>query len=155
MPMWLWAFGQIAWSFICSRVGNILVAAVIAFIWGQHRADVACRKEAEATQIELQRAYWGEIERQRKAAKEIEARALQRAGEDAVISRAMQAKIDEFAKKESENVPPQSKVSVSSRASSPAPRPCVVDDELARVVRSLDNASHGSRAPSNAPRWLR
>jgi hypothetical protein len=143
MPMWLWAFGQIAWSFICSRVGNIMVAALVFFLWGQHRADVACRKEAEETQAALQRAYWTEIERQRKAAKEIEARAIQRAGEDALISRAMQAKIDEFAAKEKEpaNVTSKSPLPLPTRRASPAPRPCVVDDELARVVRSLDAAA--------------
>lgn len=150
MPVWLWAFGQVAWSFICSRIGNILIAAIVAFLWGQHRADVACRKEAEAVQVELQRAYWAEIERQRKAAKEIEARALQRAGEDALISRAMQAKIDEFAKKESDHVSPQSKVSVPSRASSPAPRPCIVDDELSRIVRDLDATAKARRTPNRA-----
>lgn len=154
MPAALWAFGQIAWSFICSRLGNILLAALAAFIWGQHRADVACRQEAEATQAELQRAYWTEIERQRKVAHEIEARSLQRAGEDAVISRAMQAKIDEYAAKqrEFENVPSQSKVSVPARAAPAAPRRCIVDDDLARVVRSLDAAAHDRRPPSRAPR---
>jgi hypothetical protein len=147
MPMWLWAFGQIAWSFICSRVGNIAVAALVAFLWGQHRADVACRAEAEATQAELQRAYWAEIERQRKAAKEIEGRAIQREGEAALISRAMQAKIDEFAAKEKEpvNVPSQPSFSIPAHRASPAPRPCIVDDELARVVRSLDATAHRRR----------
>lgn len=150
----LWAFGQILWSLACSRFGNIMIAAALAFIWGQHRADVACRKEAEAVQVELQRAYWAEIERQRKAAREIEAKAFQRAGEDALIARAMQAKIDQFAAKEREsaNVPSQPPLSVSSRPASPPPMACAVDGDFARVLRGLDAAARGARSSSRPAR---
>jgi len=148
MPAFLLTFGQMFLSFASSRVGNIVFAALIAFVWGHHRADVACREEAADAQVKLERAFWAEVDRQRKVAKEIEDRARQREGENAVVARAMQAKIDEYAKKESKDVSSEPPLSPVSGATPRAPRSCVVDDDFARVVRSLDAAGRRRGAPS-------
>jgi hypothetical protein len=143
---------QFAWSFITSRVGNIAVAALIAFTYGYHKATVKAQREAELVQAELQKAYWTELERQRKVAKDIERKAAERASEDAVISRAMQAKIDQFAakEKERENVAQKSPVSQSKATAPRSPVFCAIDDDFLNGMRGLDAAAKTRRPARRA-----
>lgn len=143
---------QVVWSFLTSRVGNIVLAALIAFTWGYHKATVKAQREAELVQAELQKAYWNEIERQRKVAKDIETKAREREGIDAVISRAMQKQIDDFAAKEREraNVSSQPSVSQPKAAAPRSPVFCAVDDDFLDGLRRVDSAAKARRPARHA-----
>jgi hypothetical protein len=151
MPALL-AIWQVFWGFASSRVGNIVLAALIAFTYGYHKATVKAQREAELVQAELQKAYWTELERQRKVAKDIETRARDREGEDAVISRAMQKKIADFeaAEKERANVSSQPQIPHAKAAAPRSPVFCVVDDDFLNGLRGVDSANKASRPARRA-----
>jgi hypothetical protein len=137
MPALL-AVWQVFWGFATSRVGNIVLAALIAFTYGYHKATVKAQREAELVQAELQKAYWTELERQRKVAKDIETRARDREGEDAVISRAMQKKIADFEAAERSNADGHKTQAIQNEPSAKKGQYCAVDSDFANAVAGLD-----------------
>lgn len=131
-------------TFAQSRVGNIVIAFVVAWLWSGGRHDATCRASIEAREQQLRDAHTQELAREAEAATRIAGDATARAGEDATVSRALEAKIEdlktELAHERHDNA---SIPAITLRG------PCAIDDAYARRVRSLDA---GDRAPAPARR---
>ncbi|MGJ0510549.1 MAG: hypothetical protein ACR652_26185 [Methylocystis sp.] len=137
MPTLLPIFSGL-WSLATSTLGMILIAAVVGFSSGHHRASVACTKreaEARAAAVVAQQA---EASRQAKAADAIAATDRARLAAGAKADAAMAAEIDrlqsELAKKEADHVPAPAgtKTAVVDR--------CDIDADFAGRVRQHDAA---------------
>lgn len=130
----MWAFFEIAKSlaasFITSRLGQIVLAAGIAWFWSAHETTVKYEKLIAAEKASLEAAYKAEILRQGYATREIEEAAQRRAEDDAAAAKDMQAMIDDYAQKlkDKENV-------------KTASDECNVDSDFSRVVHQLDHAA--------------
>lgn len=144
------------WAIANSPLGRLCIAGALAYGYGRHQANQACAAREAAAQAELARAYRAEVDRQRAAAEEIARDATERAAQDALVARAMQAKIDEYATQEiARNVQTSSPISPAGRAAPRTPVPprrCIVDSDMARSVRELDAAAH---RPPGPPRRAR
>ncbi|MGJ0509586.1 MAG: hypothetical protein ACR652_21180 [Methylocystis sp.] len=125
-------------SLATSTLGMILIAAVVGFSSGHHRASVACAKreaEARAAAVLAQQA---ESSRQAKAADAIavtdRARLAAGAKADAVMAGEIDRLQSELVKKETDHVPAPAgtKTTVVDR--------CRIDADLVRRVRRLDAA---------------
>lgn len=116
-------------AFATSQVGVLLLASMISFGYGHHRASVACeQREAAAHALAIQ-AHAQEMARQARAAEAIAMVDRDRAGLANQSANAMQAEIDslkaELLKKGNGN----------AKAGG-----CVVDGDFVKRVRKLDGA---------------
>lgn len=117
------------WAFASSQVGLLLLASVVSFGYGHHKASVACeQREAAARAIALQ-VHNAELARQAKAAEAIALVDRDRAGLANQSANAMQAEIDSL------KAELQKKGKGNAKAGG-----CVVDGEFARRVQRLDGA---------------
>lgn len=146
-------FASAAWSFATSRLGQIILAAAVAYGLGHHRASHACAAREAAQRAALERAHQVELAREAEAASEIAAAATQRLEDDAAAASAQQQIIDRL-ESEPAHVAKLSQNIDRGHAVAPAApsRPCVVDGALARRVRDFDAAGRGARAPAGAAR---
>lgn len=142
MPAFLLPFLQSAlsglWSLAKSRVGQIIIAFVIAWIWSSRQSDDYWRSFIAAEQANQRAVYQAEVRRQEAAARDIAKAATARAEEDAAIAEDLRRKIEAFDKQE--------KTGVGIKVSSGKVLPCSIDDDFAGVVRSLDAPSRKSKA---------
>jgi hypothetical protein len=132
---------QALYDFVASRLGQIAIAFAVAWVWSGNRAEERCAAREAAARAQAAAAYAQEIAREQQAAQQIARAATERAASDALVARAMQAKIDAFAAKERK-----------ANESPVAPRPCLLDSDFARVVRDLDAAPNHPSKPSGRAR---
>lgn len=125
------------WSFATSRLGQLILAAAVAYGVGHHRASQACADREAAERAALAAAHQVELAREAEAAREIAAAATQRAEEDAAAASAQQRIIDRL------------KLETAHVAAPAQPDHCAIDDSFARRVRDFDAAD---RAPAPARR---
>lgn len=154
LPILKFAGGGL-WSFLSSRFGQIVLAAVLAWFWSGHRADERWRGVIAAKEAAAAAAYQAEVARQEQAAMEIAKAATERAEDDAALERVLRAQIDDFNFQENKHVAPPRTVKqiiFRERIKTIAPRSCVIDNDFAGVVRRLDAAA---RFPSRSPRRSR
>lgn len=129
-------FVSATWSFATSRLGQLILAAAVAYGVGHHRASQACADREAAQRAALERAHQVELAREAEASREIAAAATQRAEEDAATASAQQQIIDRL-KSETANVPPTKSH-------------CNIDDAFARRVRGFDAADRAPAPPRRA-----
>lgn len=122
-----------AWSILTSRLGNILLAAALAFLWGHHRASTACDARIAGLHADAVKAVVADQARQIKEAQKIDLADDIRLRGKAKAADGMQAEIDalraQLEKKESSNAKPK-----AVRA------PCADVDDFARRVQRLDRS---------------
>ncbi len=117
------------WSFATSQVGVLLIASLLSFGYGHHRASVACEDREAAQRAAIARAHAAEIMRQQKAAEAISLVDRNRADEAARAADAMQHEIESL------------KSQIGKKGSGHAKAGgCVVDGDFARRVQQLDRA---------------
>ncbi len=144
-PVLQW-LGSGFWAFASSRMGQIIIAATVAWFWAGSRADEHWRAVIAAEKAAAESAYRTEVARQEQAAVEIAADATARAEYDATLERELRAQIEAFNAQESQNVPaslPQP-IAPHSRA--------VIDRDFERVVRQFDATA---RRPAKSSRPAR
>lgn len=139
---WAKTAAEFFFRFIESRIGQIILAFVIAWVWSGWKTDEEWKSKIAAEKLEIERLYKAELNRQADAAHDIAVAATARAEEDAELVRNMQGIIDSYSNKGAPNV-----VFKSGPAGA-----CVVDDAFIGVVQQLTNASRktkSSRSSSN------
>lgn len=156
LPVLQW-LGSGFWAFSSSRMGQIIIAATVAWLWSGWRADDHWRAIIAAEKAAAEAAYRAEIARQEQAAVEIAAAATARAEEDETVARELRAQIEAFNAEENRvehQVPPEKhQVSVTAhQVSGRTPVACSIDGGFADVVRRLDEAAHRQAKPSRPAR---
>jgi hypothetical protein len=124
---------SLAWSILTSRIGNILLAGLLAFAWGHHRASVACDARVAGLHAQAVRAVVEDQARQIREARKIDLVDDVRVREKAAAADAMQAEIDAL------------RARLERKESSNAKRkiirePCADLDDFARRVQRLDRS---------------
>lgn len=128
--------------FIESRIGQIVIAFAVAWVWSGWKTDEEWRARVAAEKLEIERQYQAEVKRQFQAAQDIAIAATARAEQDAELVKNMQDIIDSYSNKGAPNV-------VFKSGPTGA---CVIDDDFIGVVQQLTNASRktkSARSPSN------
>ena len=128
--------------FIESRIGQIVIAFAVAWVWSGWKTDEAWQARVAAEKLEIERQYQAEVKRQFQAAQDIAVAATARAEQDAALVKNMQEIINSYSSKGAPNI-----VFKSGPAGA-----CVVDDAFIGVVQQLTNASRktkSSRSSSN------
>ncbi|MGJ0505592.1 MAG: hypothetical protein ACR652_00370 [Methylocystis sp.] len=126
------------WSFATSTFGMVLIAAIVGFSSGHHRASTACAAREARARAAVILAQQAESARQAKAADAIAATDRARLAADAKAGAAMAAEVDrlqsELAKKEIDHVPAPAgtKIVLVDR--------CRLDADFLRRVRQHDAA---------------
>lgn len=134
--MWLTLVLSFLESLIKSRVGQLILVALVSWFWSSHNTASYWRGVIAQEKAQIEAAYKAEVARQEAAAKEIAEAATARAEEDAVAVAGMQKIISDYEKKLKE------KPHVSAQKSD-----CVVDNDFAGVVRQLSNTG-GRKTPA-------
>lgn len=128
----MWAFWEIvkslAVSILSSRAGQLAIVALGSWLYGIHATTIKYEKLIAAEKAAISAAYEKELLREQYAAREIAEAATRRAEDDAAAAKEMQEIIDSYAKKQPE---PKNEKSDS----------CSIDDDFARVVQQLGEAS--------------
>lgn len=154
LPVLQW-FGAGFWAFASSRVGQIIIAAAVAWLWSGWRADDHWKAVIAADKAQVEAAYRAEVARQERAAQEIAAAATARAADDAALERELRTQIEAFNAKESQNAtPPRTVKQIIFRepAGAMAPHPCLIDGVFADRVRQFDAAARRPTKPSRRAR---
>jgi len=138
----LHGFFSALYGFLSSRIGQTMLIAAVSFFFGVHHA----KNEYAAERAAMKIAHMREVARERAAAEDIARDATERAGQDALAMRSMQAKIDKFSNSE------RSLPDVLPPIHSVPERPCLVDGDFARVLRELDAPGDRAPKPSRRPR---
>jgi hypothetical protein len=138
---------QVVGAVLGSRLGQIIIAAVLAYGYGHHRANVAWEARVAAQEAALKQAHAEELAREAEATREIGAAATARAEVDAAVAAELRAKIDHLKIEEPADAPPI----VRTVRVPAAPRSCAIDDAFARSVRQFD-ASARTPAPARRSR---
>ncbi len=145
LPVLQW-LGSGFWAFASSRMGQIIIAATVAWFWAGSRADERWRAVIAAEKTAAEVAYRAEVARQEQAAVDIAADATARAEDDAAIERELRAQIEAF------NAQEQPNVTVSLPQPGAPNRSAVIDRDFERVVRKLDAAAGRPAKSSRAAR---
>ena len=135
---------DLALAFAGSRIGQIVIAFVVAWLWSGARTDDHWRGVIATEKASVEAAYRAEVARQEQAAREIAAAATARAEEDAALEAALRQEIEAFAAREKTDAPTITQKAASVR--------CAVDDHFAGLVRQFDRAAHRKARPSRATR---
>jgi hypothetical protein len=147
MGAFLTIFWSLAESVLTSRIGQILIAAVVSWFWSANYTSTHWKAVIATEKAAIERAYQEEVIRQQKAAEEIAKAATGRAEQDAQVVSDMQKIIDDYTVKLKEKPHVTAKQTQSDA--------CVVDDHFSSVVQQLSTAaSRKTKAPS-APRRVR
>lgn len=139
------ALGAGFWDFASSRAGQIIIAAVVAWFWSEHRTNNLWELRVAAQRAAIEAAYKAEVARQEVASREIAAAATARAEEDAALVEALRKRIADFNSKEPAIVPHT--IQLSGKPVLLPRGGCSIDDSFARVVRDLDAAGSKAKAP--------
>lgn len=129
------------WDFLSSHVGQLVLVGVVAWFWSAHRANEACKADADAFRASLQAARDAEIARQEQAATEIAAAATERYGEELSLTADLRRRLEDARKAEAHetvrivNGKPQ--VIVSRR--------CSIDDAFIARVKDMDAVARRGR----------
>lgn len=142
MPALVQALIGSLFNFASSRIGQIIIAFCVAWIWSGWRADDHWRSVIAAEKAKQEAAYRAEVSRQEQAAREIAEAATARAEEDAAVADDLRRQIEAFDRQEKTRVEIKT---VPGKAS-----PCAIDDGFAGVVRSLDLSARKGKAPSRS-----
>lgn len=145
------------WAFASSRMGQITIAAVVAWFWAGARADDHWRAVIAADKAQAEAAYRAEVARQEQAARAIAAGTRQRDEDSAALARLQSDQIADFNRQESQNVPPPRTVKqiIFRERAAPSSRPCVIDSDFTGVVRRLDATALRPAKPADAARKSR
>ncbi len=133
--MWLTLVLSFLESLIKSRVGQLIVVALISWFWSAHNTATYWRGVIAQEKAQIEAAYKAEVARQEAAAEEIAAAATARAEEDAQAVADMQKVISDYEKKL------QGDKHVHANTN------CVIDDDFSRIVHELTPPA-GGKAPS-------
>jgi hypothetical protein len=139
---WAKTAAEFFFRFIESRIGQIILAFVVGWIWSGWKTDEEWQSKIAAEKLEIERLYKAELKRQADAAHDIAVAATARAEEDAELVRNMQSIINSYSSKGAPNV-----VFKNGPAGS-----CVIDDDFIGIVQQLNNTSRktkSSRSSSN------
>lgn len=117
------------WSFASSQVGVLVLASLISYGYGHHKASVACEERETVARAEMLKAHNAELVRQQKAAEAIAIADMKRTDAAAQAADAMQAEIDSL-----------KSLVVKKEAGHAKGGDCVVDGDFARRVQRLDKA---------------
>lgn len=142
MLLWAQLIGSFLWSVITSRIGQIAVSFVVAWLWAGWRSDDYWKAKIAAENAAREAAYHKEIIRQEEAARQIAADATARAEDDAKAQEEMRRIIEEFNNKEP--------IYVEKKVPVPQPSNCHIDSGFADVVRKLDAQARASKAPGRS-----
>jgi hypothetical protein len=134
-------------TFAQSRVGQILIAAGLAFVWGHHIASASFEAREAQARAQLVRAHEAEVVREVQAAQEIAAAATARAASDAEIIKSQDAAIHQLELQEA------SKVHANAHAKTGGP--CFIDGAFADSVRQFDTINDRTPLPPKRPKRLR
>lgn len=148
LPALKW-LGAAFWDFASSRMGQIVIAFAVAWVWSGHNTDQEWQAKVAREQAAAVAALKAEAARQAEAAREIAEAATARAEEDDAAMAAMREKIAEFDAKEKSVAPLPRTIFKTVPAGA-----CVIDDDFARVVRGIDAAGSKTKA-SRRPRGVR
>lgn len=136
MPFLVQLFELIG-SFVASKAGMAVVAFGLGWVITSIRADEHCRAKIEADHAAQAAAYWKEIEREKAAARQIAEDATKRAESDSAVIEDMQKELEDYSKKEAENVKRK------------APNTCVYGrrdiNELLHVTAAANRKANASR----------
>jgi hypothetical protein len=124
-----------AWSFASSRIGQLLIAFGVAWIWSGHRAHVACEQERAAFRASLEHAHQVELAREANAARDITTAATRRIEDDAAPLNRQTSEIEKLRNMEIFSVQP-----INIVAPHVAPDPRFLDPDFIGVVREFDAA---------------
>lgn len=141
--MWWAAFEiikSLVASIVTSRLGQIALIVLATWFWSAHNTALKYEAIMAAEKAAVEAAYKEEMVRQQYAAREIAEAATRRAEDDAATAKEMQTIIDEYANKKPEIINEKGDA-------------CVIDDDFARVVQRLGEAS--IRHPRAARRSVR
>jgi hypothetical protein len=117
------------WSFATSQVGVLMIAILLSYGYGHHKASLACDEREAVYRAEMVKAHAAELARQQKAAEAIAIADMKRADEAVQAADAMQQEIESL------------KMRVVKRGDGHAKDGgCVVDGDYARRVQRLDRA---------------
>lgn len=144
----LHSVGSAVLNMLGSRVGQILLAAALAWGWGAHRANQRWEAQIAAERAAYLAAYRAEVARQEAAAENIAREATDRLAAEQASAADMQRQIAQLEKAES-NAPDPRVIVVKGRQT-PVCRSCAVDGDFARRMRELD-AIAGARPASRRP----
>lgn len=143
----MWAFflifKSLAESALTSRIGQILIAAVIAWFWSASNTATYWKGVIATEKAAIEKAYREEVVRQQKAAEEIAKAATERAEQDAQAVSDMQKIIDDYATK------------LKEKPHVTAGNNCIVDDHFSGVVQQLSNAARRKTPASRPSRRVR
>lgn len=120
------------------------LVALVSWFWSAHNTTVYYERQIAAEKAKIEAAYQIEIQREQYAAREIAEAATRRAEDDAQVTKEMQAIIDEYSKMEQE---PKNEVAKNLS--------CDIDDEFARRVQQLSEASYRHPRAARTPSKLR
>lgn len=134
------------WAFASSRMGQILIAFAVAWVWSGWRHDDYWKAVMASEKAAAQAAYRAEVKRQEQAAIEIAVAATARAEEDSALERELRAQIEAFNSQESQNVAvtPSKPGAIRGRA--------VIDRDFANVLQRLDATARRPVKPSRSAR---
>lgn len=127
-------------TFASSRIGQIIIAFCVAWIWSGWKTEDHWRAIIAAEKAAAEAAYRAEISRQEQAAKDIAQAATVRAEEDAALERELRAQIEEFT---SQDKPNESTSKPSAAVKKDAN--CVIDHDFSQFVRKLDYLDRGRK----------
>lgn len=112
------------WSFATSQVGVLMIATLLSYGYGHHRASVVCKEREAAAHARAMQAHIEEMARQAKAAEAIAVADKSRAEDASKAAVEMQGEVEALKKGKGD-----------------AKAGCVIDSEYAGRVRKLDR--HG------------
>lgn len=128
------------WSVITSRIGQIALSFLVAWVWSGLRTDDYWEAKIARDNAVKEAAYHAEVERQEQAAREIAAAATARAEADAQVQDEMRRQIEAFNQKEPIYVEKKSQGAVAGPS-------CYIDGNFANVVRQFDAYNRPGKAP--------
>ena len=144
MPPFIFPALQLIWSFILSalesRIGQILVAFCVAWLWSGWDSDSKWKAKIAAQNAEIERKYQEELHRQEEASRELAAEATLRAEQEESLRKDLQNIIDGFKNKE-----PNSDQSKIIYKKIPGDN-CVIDGNFIDVVRQLSKAANSAKS---------
>jgi hypothetical protein len=119
------------WSFATSQIGIVLLLLGMAFGYGHHRAEVACKEREAVERARAIQAHADEMARQARVADAIALVDRTRASEASRAADAMQAEIEQLKSQLAKKGQGHEKAKDCG---------CVIDADFARRVQRLDRA---------------